>query len=101
MFANPSCPKNEVLAELMKGMLSHPAAEPLNQHLEECENCSKVVATLPPEDTLIEAARAPSSVSESEAAGDAARPRYNAPQTPWSRPLKLSREWKNPEMQST
>jgi Leucine-rich repeat (LRR) protein len=52
----------------MIGMVAEPEAERLAHHLEDCAQCSSVVATLRTDDTLVEASRAePTPTEESEA----------------------------------
>jgi serine/threonine protein kinase len=58
-----SCPDREVLEQLMLGRLADPEGERLAQHLEQCGRCAAVVQTLRADDTLVEAARAPSTAT--------------------------------------
>src|SRR5262245_34322207 len=59
MPAITRCPDRDLLRRLVLGRVDGPEAERLAHHLEECDRCASVAQTLPAEDTLVEAARAP------------------------------------------
>jgi hypothetical protein len=59
-----SCPERDVLERLVRGHLAGAAGERLAQHLEACDRCAAVAQALAPDDTLVEAARAPSTVTD-------------------------------------
>ncbi|MBI1914365.1 MAG: protein kinase [Planctomycetes bacterium] len=60
-----SCPDRDVLQRLMLGQVPEPEGEQLAQHLEQCSRCLAVVQALTAEDTLVEAARATATVTDS------------------------------------
>src|SRR5262245_26427699 len=63
-----ACPGPAELERLMMGQLTGQAAEELAQHLEQCAQCTHVVAALETDDALVWAARAPVTTSVEGAA---------------------------------
>ncbi len=59
-----SCPERDVLDRLMRGQFAGPGGERLAQHLETCDRCATLAQGLAPHDTLVEAARASSTVKD-------------------------------------
>jgi len=52
-----TCPDRSTLQRLLLGQIAGPQGEDLAQHLEECDRCTAIVATLGGEDTLVVAAQ--------------------------------------------
>lgn len=58
-----TCPSRELLQQLLLGEVSDSAAEQLEQHLEGCERCGRLLPTLEKDDALVVAMRAQATVS--------------------------------------
>jgi tRNA A-37 threonylcarbamoyl transferase component Bud32 len=64
MAVAASCPDRALLERLMLGQVPGTQGEALARHLEQCASCLAIVRELRAEDTLVEAARAPSTVKD-------------------------------------
>jgi hypothetical protein len=58
MPATVRCPDPQQLQQLLLGRLPEAIAEALEQHVEQCERCGRLLPTLQANDTLVEAMRA-------------------------------------------
>jgi len=61
---NVSCPTDQDLQQLLLGQIPDAEAEPLEEHLEQCDRCLQAASTLKAEDTLAEAVRCQAAVVE-------------------------------------
>jgi WD40 repeat protein len=59
-----TCPSEHDLQQLLLGQIPDADAEPLEEHLSQCERCLQTASTLKLEDTLAEAVRAQAAVPE-------------------------------------
>src|SRR5690348_1521826 len=59
-----TCPSENELQQLLLGQVPDAAAEPLEEHLSQCDRCLKTASTLHLEDTLAEAVRAQAAAPE-------------------------------------
>jgi serine/threonine protein kinase len=58
MAGAPRCPDPKQLQQLLLGHLSDETAERLEQHVEQCDRCSRLLPSLQRDDALVEAMRA-------------------------------------------
>ena len=53
MLRTPACPAGEVLQQLVLGQLADAEAEPLEEHLAQCNHCAEALQALQPRDALM------------------------------------------------
>jgi hypothetical protein len=63
MAVGSRCPDPKQLQQLLLGRFSEEAAGRLEAHVEHCDRCSRLLPTLPADDTLVEAMRARATVA--------------------------------------
>src|SRR4051794_10033757 len=68
MVEKTACPSAEVLEDLIDGKLIDPQLHDLAEHLEDCATCQERAKTLAPHDTLVDALRGESPMTDAIAA---------------------------------